>query len=76
MGIAGPIASVSSSKPLTAKPDAVNGFDLSGKFAVKCVEAELRADASKFSRVIDRLINFKGTTLAHALLSAATKSNL
>jgi hypothetical protein len=37
VGIVGPIASVSSSKPLTAKPDAVNSFGLTGKFAVKRV---------------------------------------
>jgi hypothetical protein len=41
LGVVGPIASASSSKPLTAKPDAVNGFGLAGKVAVKCVEAEL-----------------------------------
>jgi hypothetical protein len=51
LGVVGPIASASSSKPLTAKPDAVNGFGLAGKVAVKCVEAELPAYASKFSRV-------------------------
>jgi hypothetical protein len=41
-GIVAPIASVSSSKPLTAKPDAVNGFDLAGKVAAKTAKAELR----------------------------------
>jgi hypothetical protein len=49
VGIVGPIASVSSSKPLTAKPDAVNCFDLAGKVAVKCVEP---ASVHPFARTI------------------------
>jgi hypothetical protein len=51
LGTVDPIASVSSSKPLTPKPDAVNGFGLAGRIAVKCVEAELPAYAFNFSRV-------------------------
>jgi hypothetical protein len=51
LAIVGPIASVSSSKALTDKPGSVNGFDLAGKVAAKSTEAELRAEASKFSRV-------------------------
>lgn len=41
LGIVGPIASVSSSKPLTNKPDEANEFDVPGKIAAKSAEAEL-----------------------------------
>jgi hypothetical protein len=76
VGIVGPIASVSSSKPLTPKPDAVNGFDLTGKVAVKCVEAELSAYASEFSRVTSCSMKSEGTTLAQFISAGARKRSL
>jgi hypothetical protein len=51
MGIVGQIASVTSLKALTAKPDAVNGSDLTGKVAVSSAEPELPSDAYRFSRL-------------------------
>jgi hypothetical protein len=50
MGIVGQIASITSLKALTTKPDAVNGSDLTGKVAVQRVEAKLPPDTSIFSR--------------------------
>ncbi len=76
LGIVGPIASVSSSKPLTTKPDAVNGFDLTGKVAVKCLEAEFHAYPSKFSRVTNCSMKSEGTTLAQFISAGARKRSL
>ena len=45
MGIVGQIASVTSLKALTAKPDAVNAFSLTGKVAVNSAEPELPSHA-------------------------------
>ena len=76
LGIVGPIASVSASKPLTAKPDAVNGFGLAGKVAVNGVEAELPPDPSKFSRVTKCSMKTEGTTVAQLISAGARKRSL
>ena len=51
MGIVGQIASVTSLKALIAKPDAVNGSDLTGNVAVSSAEPELPSDAYRYFRV-------------------------
>jgi hypothetical protein len=75
-GIVAPIASVSSSKPLMKKPEQVNVIALSGKVAVKRVEAELPPDTSISSRVTNFSMSSEGTTFAQLMSAGARKRSL